>query len=361
MNERKIAVMAGDGIGPEVMQSALQVLAAVEKLGKTKFATTNCLVGGAAYEALGEHLPQKSIDDARRCDAILFGSVGGPVDQAHLPKWKNCERNSILALRKAFEFNINLRPVRIIPDLAHVSPLKPELARDQTIDFIIVRELVGGLYFGEHKTWIDASGKRCASDQALYCEDQIAPVLHEAFQIADQRRKELCLVHKANVLDVSRLWQEIGKDIAKEYPQVHYQEMLVDNCAMQLVLSPHKFDVVVTSNLFGDILSDLAAALPGSLGLTPSASRNNAQFGLYEPSGGSAPDIAGKGLANPLAQILSLALLLELQFDMRTEADLIREACRRTLASGIMTKDLSPQAYATTQEFTDALLREIER
>ena len=358
MTTYSLAIMAGDGIGPEVMASALQVLSAIECPESCTFTLHECAVGGAAYEQYGTHLPQESIDIALECDGILFGSVGGPIDQSHLPKWKDCERNSILAIRKAFHFNTNLRPVTIYEELAHISPLK--LNRISTgVDFVIVRELLGDIYFGEHTRWTDKLGARHASDVATYSESQIRSVARDAFKLAEKRRYELCLVHKSNVLEISRLWQEVVREYSSNFPKVTVTEMLVDNCAMQLVLNPSKFDVILTSNLFGDILSDLGAALAGSLGITPSASLNADGYGLFEPSGGSAPDIAGMGIANPLAQILSLALLFELQLNLPEQALRIRNACRQTLRDGIMTRDLNPTSTISTNEFTQEVIRRL--
>jgi 3-isopropylmalate dehydrogenase len=350
--------MAGDGIGPEVMNATLQILSAIESPESCTFTLHECAVGGAAYEQYGNHLPKESIDTALECDAILFGSVGGPIEQAHLPKWKECERNSILSLRKAFNFNTNLRPITIYSELAHISPLKQDRIASG-VDLVIVRELLGDIYFGEHTRWTDENGVRCASDNATYSENQIREVARDAFELAEKRKGALCLVHKSNVLEISRLWQDVVREYAAKYPNVTLTEMLVDNCAMQLVLNPSRFDVILTSNLFGDILSDLGAALPGSLGITPSASLNTDGYGLFEPSGGSAPDIAGKGIANPLAQILSLALLFEIQLNLPEQATRIRNACRQTLREGIMTRDLNPLSTVSTQEFTDEVIRRL--
>jgi 3-isopropylmalate dehydrogenase len=218
---------------------------------------------------------------------------------------------------------------------------------------------LGDIYFGDHRQWRDKDGIRYAEDVATYNENQILSVTKAAFELALKRDRRVCLVHKANVLEISRLWQDIVRDYAKSHPEVTLSEMLVDNCAMQLILKPAQFDVLLTSNLFGDILSDLASALPGSLGLTASASLNDQGYGLFEPAGGSAPDIAGQGIANPLAQILSLSLMLEIKFKLKHYAQAIRLACQKTLAQGIMTRDLSTSKYATTREFTDAVIKNL--
>ena len=322
----KIAVLPGDGIGEEVMAQALRVIAQVAEQFDIPFEITAGLVGGAAYEKYGTHLPDQTINLCRQSDAILFGSVGGPVSEMHLPKWRNCEANSILSLRKNFKFNVNLRPVKVIPELAELCPLRQEII-NRGVDILFVRELLGDCYFGEHKTFKNSEGKRVASDQSIYSEDQVRSVAHAAFKAAQKRRGKLTSVDKANVLDTSKLWREVVHEVAEEYPKVQLEDMLVDNCAMQLIRDPSQFDVVVTTNMFGDILSDAAAVLPGSLGLLASASLNADGFGLFEPPGGSAQDIAGTGKANPIAQILSLALMLRFAFGGRSCPG-CREGCR---------------------------------
>jgi 3-isopropylmalate dehydrogenase len=348
----KIAVLAGDGIGPEVMQQALAVLQQISKKYGHSFETSEGLIGGAAWERYQSHFPDETLELCRQSDAILFGSVGGPVVEAQLEKWKNCERNSILAIRKAFNFYANIRPTLIIPCLAQVSPLKNHLLQNG-VDLLVIRELCGDIYFGDHKTFV-ANNQRCASDVAEYTEDQIVQIAHKAFQIAGNRtRKKVTSVDKANVLDTSRLWREIVTEVASLYPAVSLEHMLVDNCAMQLILNPAQFDVLLTSNLFGDILSDAASAVPGSLGLSASASLNSNGFGMYEPAGGSAPDIAGKNIANPSAQILSLAMLLRLSFGLEEEASAIERAVVSVFEAGFKTKDLcaSGEMAVGTVEF----------
>lgn len=336
--KKKIAVLAGDGIGPEVMEQALRVLSAIAHSYDHEFTINKALVGGAAYDQFGQHLPEETTDICRKSDAILFGSVGGPVSQLHLPKWQNCEANSILSLRKVFGFNVNLRPVKIFPELKAICPLKPEIA-DRGIDILFVRELLGDCYFGEHKT-TRKDGKRIATDLSIYTEDQIASVAHAAFKAAEKRKGKVTSVHKANVLDTSKLWRTVVHEVAQFYKGVAVSDMLVDNCAMQLISNPAQFDVVVTTNMFGDILSDAAAVLPGSLGLMASASLNESGFGLYEPPGGSAQDIAGSGTANPIAQILSVALLLRFSFALEQEACAIESAVQAALAEGARTRDI---------------------
>lgn len=354
---KKIAVLAGDGIGPEVMNQALRVL---DVLAPDAFEFLPGLVGGAAFEVCGNHFPEETGELCGAVDAVLFGSVGGPIDQAHLDKWKGCETNSILALRKAFAFNINLRPIRVFESLRDISPLKSEVLGDG-VDFVILRELLGDIYFGEHRQELK-NGRRWALDGAEYTEDQIASIAHQAFKIAETRERRVCSVDKANVLSTSKLWRAVVSEIAQEYPSVTLEHMLVDNCAMQIVRNPRQFDVILTSNMFGDILSDAAAVIPGSLGLTPSASLNQRGFGMYEPSGGSAPDIAGKDLANPVAQLLSAALMLKLSFQMHAEAAKLEQAIDRVISSNIRTADIAAPGSKpiSCSAFTDALIREIK-
>jgi 3-isopropylmalate dehydrogenase len=353
---KKIAILAGDGIGPEVMQ---QTLRALETLLPDYFEFCHALIGGAAFESDGTHFPPKTEQICKESDAILFGSVGGPINQSHLDKWKNCETNSILALRKAFGFSANLRPIKVFPALREISPLRSEILGDKT-DLVIVRELLGDIYFGEHKQE-NRNGIRWAFDGAEYTESQITDVAIKAFELAKNRNCRLCSVDKANVLSTSKLWRTVVTEISANYPEVTLEHMLVDNCAMQIIRDPQHFDVILTSNMFGDILSDAAAVIPGSLGLTPSASLNNQAFGLYEPSGGSAPDIAGKNLANPIAQLLSAALMLRISFAEYKAADRIESAIEKTLNLGIRTKDVSNanSTIVSCSEFIDYVLRHL--
>ena len=336
-NNKIIAVLAGDGIGEEVMQGAITVLNQIEKKFNLKFELKYGLVGGAAFDKYNSHFPEETLKLCKESSAILFGSIGGPVNEQHLPKWHNCERNSILAIRKAFNFSVNLRPAKVYHELINSCPLKPEIA--EGVDILIVRELIGDIYFG--KKWSEVKdNKRHAYDIAEYNEDQIACAVHAAFKAAKNRAKRVTSVDKANVLETSRLWRTVAGEIAGSYPDIQFDNMLVDNCAMQLIKSPKQFDVIVTSNMFGDILSDEASVLPGSLGLTPSASLNSEGFGLYEPSGGSAPDIAGKDIANPIAQILSLAMMLKFSFQLEDAALSIENAVNKVIAAGYRTKDI---------------------
>ena len=353
---KTIAVLPGDGIGQEVMPQAINILKAIARKFHLSFTFLIGDIGGTAFEKYDEHFPLETKIICQRADAILFGSVGDPISQAHLPKWHHCETNSILALRKTFQFNVNFRPIRIYPELCDLSPLKiSHLAKK--INCLIVRELIGDIYFGEHKQW-QSNNFRYASDVAEYNELQIKAVAQTAFQLAKQRRKKLTSIDKANVLETSKLWREIVSEVALEYPEVTLDHVLVDNCAMQLIINPVQFDVILTPNLFGDILSDEASALIGSLGLSPSASLNTNGFGLYEPSGGSAPDIAGKNLANPIAQILSAAMLLRYSFNLESAALCIENAVQQALINGFRTKDIYTEGnqLVGTQEMGDRIL-----
>lgn len=356
--EKKIAVLAGDGVGPEVMVEAVKVLKQVENLYGHKFQFVEAPIGGAAYaatEAAGEtpsHIPAATIEVCDKSDAILFGSVGGPVDQQHMPKWKDCEKNALLALRKRFNLANNLRPSKVYPFLSHLCPLKPELA-ESGIDVLVVRELVGGIYFGEHKR----DGDR-AWDVMEYTVEGIKKPVVFAFEAARLRRKKVTVVDKANVLETSRLWREVAKEVHKGFPDVEMEFMYVDNAAMQIIQKPNAFDVIATENMFGDILSDALAMLPGSLGLMPSASLGDT-IHMYEPSGGSAPDIAGKGVANPVAQILSAAMMLRYSFNLEGEAAAVESAVLQVLQAGTLTGDLIAKGSSTspcsTSEMGDAV------
>jgi 3-isopropylmalate dehydrogenase len=356
---KKIAVLAGDGIGPEVMQQTLRVLDCIAEQFNHRFEYLIADIGGAAYAKCQQHCPPDTLAVCQQADAVLFGSVGGPVAEQHLPMWQHCEANSILQLRKHFGFCINLRPINIYPELRALTPLNERVILGG-VDILILRELCGDLYFGKHEL-ATVDGKQVARDEAIYDEEQIATIAHAAFQSAKQRKGRLVSVDKANVLATSKLWRQIMTEVGRQYPQVTLTHMLVDNCAMQLVIDPCQFDVIVAPNMFGDILSDLAAALPGSLGLIPSASMTVAGFGLYEPSGGSAPDIAGREIANPVAQILSATLMLRHSFALSTEAGLIEHAVRQTIACGKVTRDMQriDAPALTTSQFTDAVIERL--
>ncbi|CEL96761.1 unnamed protein product [Vitrella brassicaformis CCMP3155] len=357
MGEFTIAVLSGDGIGPEVMRQAIRILRTIERLYGHTFALKEALVGGAAYDAHQCHLPQETIDVCEAADAILFGSVGGPVTAQNDPKWKDAEKTALLGLRKRFGLGVNLRPSVIYPFLAHLCPLKHEIIKDG-VDMLIVRELVGGIYFGKHQTDGDK-----AIDVMEYTVDQIERPLRFAFEAARMRRhKKVTVVDKANVLDTSRLWRRVANDMKDKYPDVQLEFMYVDNAAMQLIQHPSSFSVMATENMFGDILSDAASVLPGSLGLMPSASLGD-RIHMYEPAGGSAPDIAGQNKANPIAQILSAALMLRYSFHLDAEAQLIERAVQNVLEAGKRTGDLTHQGESavTTDAMGEAIAAEMER
>ncbi|MBO6215029.1 MAG: 3-isopropylmalate dehydrogenase [Lachnospiraceae bacterium] len=340
--EAKIGVIRGDGIGPEIVEEAIKVLEAVEKKFGHKFDYTDILMGGASIDVHGVPLTDEAIETAKSMDAVLMGSIGGDAATSpwyKLPPEKRPEAG-LLGIRKALGLFANLRPAYLYPELKEACPLR-EATADAGFDLLIMRELTGGLYFGDRETK-EIDGKLTATDTLTYNEDEIRRIAKRAFDIAMKRRKKVTSVDKANVLDSSRLWRKITEEVAKDYPEVTLENMLVDNCAMQLVKNPGQFDVVLTENMFGDILSDEASMLTGSIGMLPSASLNESKFGLYEPSGGSAPDIAGKGLANPLATILSAAMMLRYSFDLDEEADAIEAAVRKALQDGIRTGDIMP-------------------
>ncbi|MBQ3033672.1 MAG: 3-isopropylmalate dehydrogenase [Deferribacterales bacterium] len=333
----KVAVLPGDGIGPEVMAEALKILHIISKKSGKEFQFTEGYVGGAAYDKTGSPLPEETITLCENSDAILFGSVGGPKWE-NLPPDKQPERGALLPLRKHFGLFANLRPVKIFPALAHASSLKNEIVKDG-LDIIFFRELTGGIYFGQPKRIADDGCS--AVDTMAYTVNEIKRIAVKAFEAARMRTKRVCSVDKANVLMTSVLWRKTVTEVHANYQDIELSHMFVDNAAMQLVRTPSQFDVILTENMFGDILSDEAAMLTGSLGMLPSASINEKGFGLYEPIGGSAPDIAGKGIANPIAQILSAALMLRYSFNMDKEATLIENAVAKTLDMGIRTGDIA--------------------
>ncbi len=347
-----MAVLAGDGVGPEVMRQTLRVLTTVAP----DVTHESGLIGGAAWAEHNDHFPKATRELIDRSDAVLFGSVGGPVDQSHLPQWHGCEVNSILALRQYLNLSVNHRPARIFPALRNLSPLK-NTRLEGCDEVLILRELSGDIYFGEKRTFESDAGL-IAEDVATYTTNQIRHLAHEAFRTAAQRKAQLVSVDKANVLETSRLWRQIFTQVASQYPSVELTHMLVDNCAMQLIINPAQFDVIATGNLFGDILSDAASALPGSLGMMPSASFNADGFGLYEPSGGSAPQLQGKDVANPMAQLLSLALLLRHSLQRNEAASAIEHAIEQTLDAGIRTADicLTGEQAIGTRAFTDEVI-----
>ena len=349
----KIAVMAGDGIGPEIMAEALKVLEVLRHDG-LKIETETALVGGAAYDAHGHPLPAATLTLAQNADAILFGSVGGPQYDA-LPREHRPEK-AILGLRKECDFFANLRPATVFPELADASSLKAEFVAG--LDLMIIRELTGDIYFGEPRSVTGEKGSRVGINTMHYTEAQIRRIIHVGFKTARQRSKRLCSIDKMNVLEAMQLWRDIAIEIAAEYPDVALTHMLVDNAAMQLVRNPKHFDVMVCGNMFGDILSDEASMLTGSIGMLPSASLDTNGKGLYEPIHGSAPDIAGKGIANPLAQILSLGMMMRYTFLLPDVATRIENAVRKTLASGLRTSDIAKkgESVCSTQAMGAAVV-----
>ena len=347
----KIAVLPGDGIGPEITAQAVRVLRA---LGLT-FEMNEAPVGGAGYRAQGHPLPESTLALVKASDAVLFGAVGD-FSLDTLPRELRPEQ-AILGLRKELNLFANFRPALVYPELVQASSLKPEVVAG--LDILIIRELTGDIYFGKPRgIQTLANGEREGFDTMRYTESEIRRVAHVGFQAARKRNKRLCSVDKANVLDTMQLWREVVIAVGKEYPDVELTHQYVDNAAMQLLKNPKQFDVIVTGNMFGDILSDEASMLTGSIGMLPSASLNDQGFGLYEPIHGSAPDIAGQGLANPLATILSAAMMLRFSFDMDEAASRIETAVKKVLAQGYRTRDIAESGARTvsTSEMGDAVL-----
>jgi 3-isopropylmalate dehydrogenase len=355
----KIAVLPGDGIGTEITTQAVRVLKALALPMELEEAP----VGGAAYDALGDPLPQSTLDLAKSADAILFGAVGG-WQYDSLPRAKRPEQ-AVLGLRKHLGLFANLRPSIVHPELVNASTLKPEVVSG--LDILILRELTGDIYFGQPRGIRIAEdgpfkGQREGFDTMRYTEGEIRRIMHVGFAAARKRSKKLCSVDKANVLETMQLWKEVAAEVAKEYPDVAYSSMYVDNAAMQLVRNPKQFDVMVTGNMFGDILSDEASMLTGSIGMQPSASLNDSRKGLYEPIHGSAPDIAGKNLANPLATILSAAMMLRYSFDREDAAKRIETAVSKVLSQGLRTADIfeAGTTKVGTVEMGDAVLKALQ-
>jgi 3-isopropylmalate dehydrogenase len=335
----RIAVLAGDGIGPEVMSATMRVAEEVEKRHGVQIEWKDGLVGGAAIDAKGKALPEETIELCRSAQAVLFGSVGGPKWET-LPPNEQPERAALLPLRKTFGLYANLRPAVLYPELVACSPLRPDRVA-AGFDVLVVRELTGGLYFGQPKeTTQTAKGER-AVDTMVYETHEIERVAEVAFRAAAHRKKRVTLADKANVLETSLLWRKVVRGVAAKHPSITLDFIYADNAAMQLVRDPARFDVLLCENLFGDMLSDQAAAVAGSLGMLPSASLGEGSFGLYEPAGGSAPDIAGKGVANPIAQILSLALLLEMSLGELEAAQSVRQAVAEAIRGGWRTADVA--------------------
>ena len=338
--EYKIALIPGDGIGPEIVAEAKKVLDRVCEKYSHKFSYTEVLLGGASIDAHGVPLTEEAIAQTKASDAVLMGSIGGDAKTSPWYKLEPSKRPEagLLAIRKALNLFANLRPAYLYNELRDACPLRDEIIGDG-FDMIIVRELTGGLYFGARKT-TEENGVRTAVDTLSYNENEIRRIAIKAFEIARKRRNKVTSVDKANVLDSSRLWRSVVEDVAKDYPDVTLEHMLVDNCAMQLVRDPKQFDVILTENMFGDILSDEASMVTGSIGMLSSASLNETKLGLYEPSHGSAPDIAGQNKANPIATILSAAMMLRYSLDLDKEADAVETAVQKVLTEGYRTGDI---------------------
>jgi len=350
----KIALMAGDGIGPEILAEAKKVLDVLRKEGLS-VETEEALIGGAAYDAHKHPLPPKTLDLAKQADAVLFGAVGGPqydtLDRPLRPE------AAILGLRKECDFFANLRPATVFPELADASTLKPEVVSG--LDIMIIRELTGDIYFGQPRSITGQKPNRVGINTMHYTEPQIRRILDVGFKTARQRGKRLTSIDKMNVLETTQLWRDVAEEMAPQYPDVQLSHMLVDNCAMQLVRNPRQFDVIVTGNMFGDILSDEASMLTGSIGMLPSASLDAKGKGLYEPIHGSAPDIAGQGKANPLAMILSMAMMFKYTFGKPDVATRIEKAVRTALAKGLRTGDIAAKGEkpVTTAEMGMAVVK----
>ncbi len=349
----KICVLPGDGIGPEIMAEAVRVLNALD----LKFEMEEALLGGCAVDATGDPYPEATQELARAADAVLLGAVGGPQWDG-LPREKRPERG-LLGIRKDLNLFANLRPAILYPELANASTLKPEVVAG--LDILIVRELTGDIYFGQPRGVREENGERVGFNTMVYSESEIRRIGHVAFQAAQKRNKKLCSVDKMNVLECTQLWRDVMIEVSKDYPDVELSHMLVDNAAMQLVRAPKQFDVMVTGNMFGDILSDEASMLTGSIGMLPSASLDEKNKGLYEPSHGSAPDIAGKNLANPLATILSAAMMLRYTFGREEEAQRIENAVKKVLSQGYRTGDIYERGTnkVGTREMGEAVLKNL--
>ena len=354
----KILILPGDGIGIEIVAQALKVIDSLNRNHSMGMTLVNGLLGGAAYDETGSPFPDETIRIAKECDSVLLGAVGGP-------KWESLERSlrperGLLGIRSELELFSNLRPAILYPQLASASSLKKEIVSG--LDLMIVRELVGGIYFGQPRGVEIKNGERFGVNSATYYESEIARIGHSAFQIAQKREGRVCSVDKANVLEVSELWRDVMEEVSKEYSDVKLSHLYVDNAAMQLVRDPKQFDVMVTSNLFGDVLSDCAAMLTGSIGMLPSASLDKNNFGMYEPIHGSAPDIAGKDIANPLATILSVSMMLRYSLNQAELAEKIDSAVSDVLDQGYRTRDIAgdSQKLVGTEEMGDLVVKALE-
>ena len=358
-----VVTIPGDGIGPEIVREACKVLDKVGQVYGHTFNYTQVLMGGCSIDAYGVPLTDEALETAKKSDAVLLGAVGGNVGNS---KWYDVAPNlrpeaGLLAIRKGLNLFANIRPAYLYKELAEACPLKKEIIGDG-FDMVIMRELTGGIYFGERHTE-EVDGVLKATDTLTYDENEIRRIAVKAFDIAMKRRKQVISVDKANVLDSSRLWRKVVEEVAKDYPEVALSHMLVDNCAMQLVMNPGQFDVVLTENMFGDILSDEASMITGSIGMLSSASLNESKFGMYEPSHGSAPDIAGKDIANPIATILSAAMMLRYSFDFDQAAKAVETAVEKVLEAGYRTCDIMSQGCTetSTSQMGDLICKELEK
>ncbi|MDQ7037711.1 MAG: 3-isopropylmalate dehydrogenase [Aquificota bacterium] len=358
MKELKIAVLKGDGIGPEIVDATLKVLEKVGEIFSVEFDLKEGLIGGTAIDETGDPLPEETLEICRESDAVLLGAVGGPKWD-DLPTERRPEKG-LLRIRKELDLYANLRPAKVWEPLIDASPLRPEVVRGT--DMMVVRELTGDLYYGEPRGVFRENGMRVGINTMRYTEEEIRRVVRKAFEIAMRRRKKLTSVDKSNVLEVSGLWREVVEEERKNFPEVEVEHLYVDNCAMQMVRRPSSFDVIVTSNMFGDILSDEAGVVVGSLGMLPSASIGD-RHALYEPVHGSAPDIAGKGIANPIATILSASMMLRFSFGLDEAGELIEKAVEETLRQGYRTPDImSPGCTRVgTEEITERIIENMER
>ena len=356
---KKVAILAGDGIGPEVMQEAVKVLDAVQQTFSFRLEYVYADVGGCAIDRHGNALPEMTLKQCESSDAVLVGSVGGPKWE-HLPPEQQPERASILALRKHFKLFYNLRPAKVFGPLAGSSPLRPDIV-GEGFDILCVRELTGGIYFGRPRGRDGQDAEEKAYDTMVYTRKEIERIATVAFDAARKRRQRVTSVDKANVLATMVFWREVVTEIGKRYEDVELNHIYIDNATMQLMRNPHQFDVLLCPNMFGDILSDQCAMLTGSMGLLASASLNEENFGLYEPAGGSAPDIAGKGIANPIAQILSAAMMLRFSLGQSDAADAIEQAIAKVLAMGIRTPDIARDKTEAvgTEEIGDAVVENL--
>lgn len=357
----KVGVIRGDGIGPEIVAEALKVLDKVAEKYNETFDYTDILLGGASIDATGKPLTEEALETAKSCDAVLMGSIGGNTTTS---PWYKLPANlrpeaGLLAIRKGLGLFANMRPAYLYEELKDACPLREDIIGDG-FDLVVMRELTGGLYFGERKTE-EVNGVLTATDTLTYNENEIRRIAIKAFEIAMKRRKSVISVDKSNVLDSSRLWDKVVNEVAKDYPEVTLTHMLVDNCAMQLVKDPAQFDVVVTENMFGDILSDEASMVTGSIGMLSSASLREDKFGMYEPSHGAAPDIAGQNKANPIATILSAAMMLRYSFDLDKEADAVEAAVQKVLEDNIRTIDIMSEGMTLVgcKEMGDEIAKRI--